>query len=171
MLLINHRIPHVPLEFYECRFLLEMKGNHTHFSEGARRRPIKLRHTSITWIGRPTRERNRQYKDWDTIQWQVGLENSPHEEREGRWAQWGGRPTVRPPWSADRPMGPTAFRLHVAVPYWSLMSVQGGICPFPGWGEGGSPLYIWGEGLHSQPWRRWKISIITTSYTRKSLKM
>ena len=29
MLLINHRIPHVPLEFYECRFLLEMKGNHT----------------------------------------------------------------------------------------------------------------------------------------------
>ena len=97
MLLINHRIPHVPLEFYECRFLLEMKGNHTLFSEGARRRPIKLRHTSITWIGRPTREGNRQYKGRDTIQWQVGLENSPHEERKGRWAQWGGRPTG--PWS------------------------------------------------------------------------
>ena len=68
MLLINHRIPHVPLEFYEYRFLLEMKGNHTLFSEGARRRPIKLRHTSITWIGRPTREGNRQYKGRDTIQ-------------------------------------------------------------------------------------------------------
>ena len=97
MLLINHRIPHVPLEFYECRFLLEMKGNHTFFSEGARRRPIKLRHMRITWIGRPTRDGNRQYKGRDTIQWQVGLENSPHEEREGRWAQWGGRPTG--PWA------------------------------------------------------------------------
>ena len=68
MPLINHRIPHVPLEFYEYKFLLEMKGNHTLFSEGARRRPIKLRHTSITWIGRPTREGNRQYKGRDTIQ-------------------------------------------------------------------------------------------------------
>jgi len=162
MLLINHRIPHVPLEFYECRFLLEMKGNHTHFSEGARRGPIKLCHTSITWIGRPTRERNQQYKDRDNPM-TSGLGEQP-TRRKGR--------SVGPVgWSADRPMGPTAFRLHVAVPYWSLMSVQGGICPFPGWGEGGSPLYIWGEGLHSQPWRRWKISIITTSYTRKSLKM
>ena len=35
MLLINHRIPHVPLEFYECRFWLEMKGNHTLFGQGA----------------------------------------------------------------------------------------------------------------------------------------
>ena len=49
-------------------------------------------------------------------------------------------------WSADRPMGPTAFRLHVFVPYWSLMSVQGGICPFPGRGEGGSPYIYEGRG-------------------------
>ena len=29
MPLINHRIPHVPLDFYECKFYLKMEGNHT----------------------------------------------------------------------------------------------------------------------------------------------
>ena len=29
MSLINHRIPHVPLDFYECRFSLKMESNHT----------------------------------------------------------------------------------------------------------------------------------------------
>ena len=35
MPLINHRIPHVPLDFYECRFQLKMEVNHTLFSQGA----------------------------------------------------------------------------------------------------------------------------------------
>jgi len=162
MLLINHRIPHVPLEFYECRFLLEMKGNHTHFSEGTRRRPIKLPHEHhMDWKAHQRKEPTIQRPRHNP------MTSGSGEQPTGRK----GRSVGPVEWSADRPMGPTAFRLHVAVPYWSLMSVQGGICPFPGWGEGGSPLYIWGEGLHSQPWRRWKISIITTSYTRKSLKM
>ena len=29
MPLINHRIPHVPLDLYECRFWLKMEGNRT----------------------------------------------------------------------------------------------------------------------------------------------
>ena len=45
-----------------------------------------------------------------------------------------------PPWSVDQPMGPTAFRLHVAAPHWLLMSVQGGMGLILGRGEGGSPL-------------------------------
>ena len=35
ILLINHRIPHVPLDFSECRFYLKMEGNHTLFGQGA----------------------------------------------------------------------------------------------------------------------------------------
>ena len=35
MPLINHRIPHLPLDFYECRFQLKIEGNHTLFSQGA----------------------------------------------------------------------------------------------------------------------------------------
>ena len=33
MPLINHQIPHVPLDFYECRIKLKMEGNHTLFTK------------------------------------------------------------------------------------------------------------------------------------------
>ena len=33
MPLINNRIPHVPLDFYECRIQLKMEGNHTLLSK------------------------------------------------------------------------------------------------------------------------------------------
>ena len=35
MQLINYRIPHVSLDFYECRVLLKMEGNHTLLGPGA----------------------------------------------------------------------------------------------------------------------------------------
>ena len=62
------------------------------------------------------------------------------EEREGRWAQLGGRPTS--PWAPP----PSGF--DVALSHWFTMAVQGVPCTIPGRGEGGSPLYIGGEGLH-----------------------
>ena len=54
LLLINHQIPHVPLELYECRFWTENEGQSYPLIQGAKTHPIKCLHASITWIGGPT---------------------------------------------------------------------------------------------------------------------
>ena len=97
-------------------------------------------HTSFTWIERPTREEIQHNKGPNLDHWQVDPKSSPTEEGEGRWAQWGGRPTS--PWAPP----PSGF--DVAAPHWMMKSVQEVPCTIPGHGEGGSHLYIWGEGLH-----------------------
>ena len=54
MLLINHRIPHVLIEFYECRFWAKNEGQSYPLIQGAKCHLITRHHASITWIGGPT---------------------------------------------------------------------------------------------------------------------
>ena len=92
-----------------------------------------------------TREEIHQERSPAIHYWQVGPDNSPQEKGEGRWAHWeAGRPIGRPtcPWAPP----PSGF--DMALSDWLTTLVPEVTCWFHGRGEGGSPLYIWGEGFH-----------------------
>ena len=54
MILINHRIPHVLVEIYGCRFLAKIEGQSYPLIQGAKTRTITGHHAGITWIGGST---------------------------------------------------------------------------------------------------------------------
>ena len=66
MLLINHRIPHVLVEFYDCRFLAKNKGKSHPLIQGAKAASNHASPRRLTWIGEPTSEENRHTKAFGT---------------------------------------------------------------------------------------------------------
>ena len=103
MMLINHRIPHVPLDFYECRFQLKMEGNHSLFSQGANAaRSNIITRASRGSDGPPGKKTNRNKVKTHTIdKWAPRAAHRTKGKVSG--------PTRR---SADQPMGPTTFSLR-----------------------------------------------------------
>ena len=89
-----------------------MKGNHTLLIQGARSHPIRRHHTSITWIGGPTREENRLKTHHVSIQGQEGALISHYTKEERLVGLAHGRLTmVVGRWA----MGPTAFELRRGI--------------------------------------------------------
>ena len=81
---------------------------------------IKTQHVSKHGLeGPPEQETNTPEVNSRTFdKWAQEITHRP--KGEGRWAQ---QVVGRPPWSADGPVGPTAFRFHVEVSHWLLMAV------------------------------------------------
>ena len=103
MSLINYQISHVPLELYECRFVVENEGKSHPLIQGVRHPPIMCRHISITWIGGSPSDANQLKMGHVSNQGQGGPQNNVWAKEEGE----GGQPMAgRPPWSVDGPWGP-----------------------------------------------------------------
>ena len=98
-----------------------MKRNHTLLSQGARRHPIRRRHTSITWIGEPIRGANRHKWGHVNIQVQEGPLVSISTKRGRLVGPAHGRPiTLVGRW----PLGPTSFELQHSVSLLALNIVS-----------------------------------------------
>ena len=130
----------------------------TPFVPRSKHRLIRRRHT---WTKRPLDKKSskNEAKPYTINQW--ALRTAHRRKEKVGWAQWeAGRPIGRPPC----PWAPPPQVFDVATPHWMVKSVPEVTYWFHGRGEGGSPLYIWGEGLHFYH----LISHITTSTQHSS---
>ena len=94
ILLINHRIPHILVEIYECRFLGKNERQSYPLIQGAKHCPIKRRHASIAWIGGSTSGTNRPILRRVINRKHKSLRVQYLNQR-GRWLEpWPGRPTA-----------------------------------------------------------------------------
>jgi len=85
ILLINHQIRHVLVEFYECMFLAKMKGNHILWSKEQKQHPITHRHADITWIRGPTRASNGHNRGSGMWQCNKNLPSNFPDKGGGQW--------------------------------------------------------------------------------------
>ena len=125
ILLINHRIPHVLVEFYECRFLAKNKGQSCPLIQGTKCHPITRRHAGMTWIGGPTRASNRHDKDPGT--WKCSRKLRRRSQNEGG-NQGQGLLVYQPHWWAGHGSPPPTFSLWGKLPSDFLRSVPCATC-------------------------------------------
>ena len=125
MLLINHRIPHVLVEFYECRFWAKNEGQSYPLIQAAKCHLIMRHHASITWIGGPIRASNRHCKGPST--WNNN-EQLPRRLLAKGSGQWVGPLVGRSPWSADQWGRPPTFPFGEKLPGGILKAIHGATC-------------------------------------------